>query len=48
MRSGQALDRPTLAESREHLRSVLTTLPWRGLALSKGEPAIPTVHEGAP
>jgi len=33
---------PTLAESREHLRRALVTLPWEGLALSRGEPAIPT------
>ena len=48
VRSGQVLGRPTLTASREHLRHVLTTLPWQGLALSKGDPAIPTVHEGAP
>jgi nicotinate phosphoribosyltransferase len=48
VRSGEVLGRPTLTESREHLRHVLTTLPWQGLALSKGDPAIPTVHEGAP
>ena len=47
VRSGEVLDGPTLTESRDHLRHVLTTLPWQGLALSKGEPAIPTVHEGA-
>ena len=33
---------PSLAESREHVRRVLVTLPWEGLALSRGEPAIPT------
>jgi nicotinate phosphoribosyltransferase len=33
---------PTLAESREHLRSAMVTLPWDGLKLSRGEPAIPT------
>jgi nicotinate phosphoribosyltransferase len=33
---------PTLQESREHLRRALITLPWEGLKLSKGEPAIPT------
>ena len=36
---------PTLDESRAHLQSVLTTLPWRGLSLSRGEPAIPTTYE---
>ena len=48
VRSGEVSERPNLTESREHLRQVLTTLPWQGLALSKGDPAIPTVHEGAP
>jgi nicotinate phosphoribosyltransferase len=33
---------PTLEESREHVRRVMVTLPWEGLALSRGEPAIPT------
>jgi nicotinate phosphoribosyltransferase len=35
-------DQPTLAESREHLRAATITLPWDGLKLSKGDPAIPT------
>ncbi|WP_374115952.1 nicotinate phosphoribosyltransferase [Kineococcus sp. TRM81007] len=35
-------DLPPLADSREHLRRALVTLPWDGLALSKGDPAIPT------
>ena len=39
------LDVPTLDESRAHLKRVLTTLPWQGLALSQGEPAIPTTYE---
>nr|WP_323132351.1 nicotinate phosphoribosyltransferase [Kineococcus indalonis] len=33
---------PSLEQSREHLRRALVTLPWDGLALSKGDPAIPT------
>jgi nicotinate phosphoribosyltransferase len=33
---------PTLAEAREHLRAATVTLPWDGLKLSRGEPAIPT------
>lgn len=33
---------PDLEASREHLRRALVTLPWDGLALSKGDPAIPT------
>ena len=28
--------------------TVLTTLPWQGLALSRGEPAIPTTYEEPP
>ena len=46
VRNGQLLDVPSLEQSREHLLQVLTTLPWQGLALSKGEPAIPTTYEG--
>lgn len=34
---------PSLAESREHLRAALVSVPWEGLKLSRGEPAIPTV-----
>jgi nicotinate phosphoribosyltransferase len=33
---------PSLAASREHLRAATVTLPWDGLKLSRGEPAIPT------
>lgn len=33
---------PTLAESREHLRAATVTLPWDGMKLSRGEPAIAT------
>jgi nicotinate phosphoribosyltransferase len=33
---------PTLDESRAHLAGALVTLPWEGLALSRGEPALPT------
>src|SRR3954454_7458566 len=43
VRSGDPVaDLPTLAESREHLRAATVTLPWDGLKLSKGDPAIPT------
>jgi nicotinate phosphoribosyltransferase len=45
VRRGEQLDVPTLEQSRDHLKHVLTTLPWQGLALSKGEPAIPTTYE---
>jgi nicotinate phosphoribosyltransferase len=33
----------TLDESRERLRAALVAVPWEGLKLSRGEPAIPTV-----
>src|SRR5207248_4307990 len=40
---GQAQPRPVLDESREHLRQALISIPWEGLKLSQGEPAIPVV-----
>jgi nicotinate phosphoribosyltransferase len=42
VRAGERLPGRSLEESREHLRKALVTLPWEGLALSRGEPAIPT------
>jgi nicotinate phosphoribosyltransferase len=43
LRAGRpAPNLPTLAESREHLRAATVTLPWDGLKLSRGDPAIPT------
>ena len=48
IRGGRPVDGlPTLPESREKLRRALVTLPWEGLKLSKGEPAIPTVMPGS-
>ncbi|QSB15552.1 nicotinate phosphoribosyltransferase [Natronosporangium hydrolyticum] len=41
-----ARDLPTLAESREHLRAELVAVPWEGLKLSAGEPAIPVTMMG--
>jgi nicotinate phosphoribosyltransferase len=38
---GEFADLPTLAESREHLRQCLISIPWEGLKLSAGDPAIP-------
>jgi len=35
-------DLPTLEQSRTRLRAATITLPWDGLKLSRGEPAIPT------
>ncbi|HZZ96244.1 MAG TPA: nicotinate phosphoribosyltransferase [Jatrophihabitantaceae bacterium] len=43
VRSGAVVDDlPSLADSREHLRAARVSLPWDGLKLSRGEPAIPT------
>ncbi|MQA62856.1 MAG: nicotinate phosphoribosyltransferase [Actinophytocola sp.] len=43
-RGGEVLpDLPTLEDSRQRLRRALVSLPWEGLKLSHGEPAIPTV-----
>lgn len=43
MRGGRPVpDLPSLEQSRQVLASALTTLPWEGLKLSKGDPAIPT------
>jgi nicotinate phosphoribosyltransferase len=32
---------PTLDQSREHLRDALISIPWEGLKLSAGDPAVP-------
>jgi len=43
LRSGERVgDAPSLDESRDLLRAAMVTLPWDGLKLSRGEPAIPT------
>ena len=43
VRGGEPVpDLPGLAEARQYLREATVTLPWDGLKLSKGEPAIPT------
>ncbi len=49
VRGGEPVaDLPGLADSREHLRRALISIPWEGLKLSHGEPAIPvTVVSGA-
>ncbi|MEP6561445.1 MAG: nicotinate phosphoribosyltransferase [Nakamurella sp.] len=39
---------PSLAQSRELLRRALVGLPWEGLTVSAGEPAIPTTLWPAP
>jgi len=42
-RAGQPV---VLADSREYLRAALVTLPWDGVKLSAGDPAIPTTTPG--
>jgi nicotinate phosphoribosyltransferase len=45
LRGGQPVgDPPTLEASRQQVRDGLVSLPWEGLKLSQGEPAIPTVY----
>jgi nicotinate phosphoribosyltransferase len=45
LRAGQpAGELPSLEESRRRVREGLVSLPWEGLKLSQGEPAIPTVY----
>jgi nicotinate phosphoribosyltransferase len=44
LRAGEPMaDLPTLEQSREHARACLISIPWEGLKLSAGEPAL-TVH----
>lgn len=44
LREGQPVGSPpTLQDGRERVTAALTSLPWDGLRLSPGEPAIPTV-----
>ncbi|MEU8260519.1 nicotinate phosphoribosyltransferase [Micromonospora sp. NPDC048999] len=38
---GEPVARPTLHESREHLRQCLISIPWEGLKLSGGDPTVP-------
>jgi len=37
---------PPLDDARELLYNNLRQLPWEGLSLSRGEPAIPTEFQG--
>ncbi len=49
MRAGvRRPDLPSLDQSREHLRAALVRIPWEGLKLSPGEPAIPVIFQEAP
>jgi nicotinate phosphoribosyltransferase len=48
VRAGEPVaDLPTLNESRGHLRDCLISIPWEGLKLSAGDPAIPVVIQAA-
>ncbi|MEH0818604.1 MULTISPECIES: nicotinate phosphoribosyltransferase [unclassified Micromonospora] len=38
---GEPVALPSLDESREHLRQCLISIPWEGLKLSDGDPAVP-------
>ncbi len=40
---GERVGAVSLPDSRDHLRRALITLPWDGVKLSAGDPAIPTV-----
>lgn len=42
MRSGEPLEREDLGAARDRVAAGLHSLPWEGLALSHGDPAIPT------
>jgi nicotinate phosphoribosyltransferase len=38
-------DLPKLQDSRDHVRDCLISIPWEGLKLSAGEPAVPVIRE---
>jgi nicotinate phosphoribosyltransferase len=47
VRAGEVVsDVPTLTEAREHMRAALISIPWEGLKLSAGDPAIPVMLRG--
>jgi nicotinate phosphoribosyltransferase len=39
--NGEIVDPASIGQSREHLRQCLISIPWEGLKLSAGDPAIP-------
>jgi nicotinate phosphoribosyltransferase len=48
LRDGRRVEPPeTLDTGRERLRAALVAIPWEGLKLSHGEPALPTTFEEA-
>ncbi|CPR10048.1 nicotinate phosphoribosyltransferase [Mycobacterium bohemicum DSM 44277] len=48
VRAGEPVTEPNLAAARELVASGLRSLPWEGLNLSHGDPAIPTAQVSAP
>lgn len=47
MRDGELVDElPSLEEARDYVKQALVSLPWEGLALSRGEPALNTRFSG--
>ncbi|MEV8511395.1 nicotinate phosphoribosyltransferase [Dactylosporangium sp. NPDC051484] len=47
LRGGEPVEGlPTLTDSREHLRQCLISIPWEGLKLSAGDPAVPVIVSG--
>ena len=44
--AGEPVDIPSLEEGRELLRRGLTSIPWEGLKLSEGDPALPVTFLG--
>ncbi|MCF8604085.1 nicotinate phosphoribosyltransferase [Gordonia sp. HY442] len=49
VRGGRVVDDvPTLTDAREHLARGLVSLPWEGLGLSHGDPAVATRHVSRP
>ncbi|WP_026922628.1 nicotinate phosphoribosyltransferase [Glycomyces arizonensis] len=46
-RGGEPVEQPSLDESRELLRQRLISIPWEGLKLSPGDPAVPVVMRAA-
>ena len=49
MRSGKRVDDGAdLEAARDHWRTVRVGIPWEGLSLSRGEPAIPTTYVASP
>lgn len=43
--NGELVQQPSLEDSRELLRQRLISIPWEGLKLSPGDPAIPVVQQ---